>query len=137
MAEPEFLQKVTRIETAGGAVTRFVRSDDPDFRGFGEVYFSFIESGSVKAWRRHHSASIFLTVPHGHVRFVLLDGENVHAFALCADRPERLRVPPSIWFGFSGLADHTSVVCSFSDLPHDSSEVERISADDFPFDWSR
>jgi len=137
MKEAQFLQQVTRVDAVGGAITRFIRSDESDFDGFGEVYFTSIDPGAVKAWRRHGSASLCLTVPYGKVLFALITEAGIIEFSLCSERPERLRIPSGIWFGFSGLAAHTSVVCSFSNIPHDPAEVERRAPEDFQFNWSR
>jgi len=131
------LVPTVRIEAPGGAVTRFVRSDDPDFRGFGEVYFSSIESGAIKAWRRHSQASLVVTVAHGEVLFVVKGSAAAGSYVLRAERPERLTIPPGSWFGFSGLSPETSIVCSFSDMVHDPAEVDRAPSETFPCDWSR
>lgn len=135
MANKNHLAGSVRIDSPGGAVTRFVRSDDPDFRGFGEVYFSAIESGAIKAWRRHSQASLVVTVVSGEVLFVLRDTGAAASYVLTDERPERLTIPPGSWFGFAGLSRATSIVCSFSDMVHDPAEVERVPPETFPYDW--
>lgn len=125
-----------RIDVPGGAVTRFVRSDEPDYQGFGEVYFTSIESGAVKAWRRHSRANLFLTVVHGEVLVVLRDPLSTGSFILNSEQPARLSIAAGTWFGFSGRSQEAGIICSFSDLPHDPDEVERVSIDAFPYDWS-
>lgn len=135
MTSKNHLIRSVRIESPGGAVTRFVRSDDPDFRGFGEVYFSAIESGAVKAWRRHSRALLIVTVVFGEVLFVLRETAAAGSYILKAERPERLTIPPGSWFGFAGLSQMTSIICSFSDMVHDPAEVERVPSETFPYDW--
>lgn len=135
MTNKNHLARSVRIDSPGGAVTRFVRSDDPDFRGFGEVYFSTIESGAIKAWRRHGRASLVVTVVFGEVLFVLRDTAATGSYILNAERPERLTIPPGSWFGFAGLFPATSIVCSFSNMVHDPAEVERVPSETFPYDW--
>jgi dTDP-4-dehydrorhamnose 3,5-epimerase len=126
---------LSRIEAPGGSITRFIRSDEGDFPGFGEVYFTSIEPGAVKAWRRHSRANLFLTVVYGEVLVVLRDSPSEGSFILSSERPTRLSIAAGTWFGFSGSPQRTGIICSFSDLPHDPDEVERASIDAFPHDW--
>src|SRR5258708_1420794 len=50
-----------------GAVLHMLRADAPHFQRFGEIYFSIVNPGAVKAWRRHRSAVMNLAVPVAHV----------------------------------------------------------------------
>jgi len=133
----ELLQSTLRFDSAGGPVTRFVRRDDPDFSEFGEVYFSAVESGAIKAWKRHSRARLLVSVPHGKVAFVLRDCVGAGTYVLGSAKPERLAIPPGAWFGFTGRYEETSIVCSFSDLLHDPSEVENLPLSAFSHDWSQ
>src|SRR5436853_7887070 len=56
-----------------GAVLHMLRADSPVFTKFGEVYFSEVKSGSVKAWKRHRHMTQRLTVPVGRVLFAVFD----------------------------------------------------------------
>ena len=56
-----------------GAVLHMVRSDVPEFPGFGECYFSEVFPGAVKAWKRHRLQTQTLAVPVGRLRIVLYD----------------------------------------------------------------
>lgn len=47
------LQDLRIIPADGGPVLHMLRADSPLFRSFGELYFSEVEPGSVKAWKRH------------------------------------------------------------------------------------
>ena len=136
MTLPNPQVSLPRIEAPGGAVTRFVRNDEPEFLGFGEVYFTSIEFGAVKAWRRHSRANLFLTVVYGEVLVVLRDSPSEGSFILSSEQPTRLSIRAGSWFGFSGRSQETGIICSLSDLPHDPDEVERASVDAFVHDWS-
>ena len=48
----EIFDKQT-ISTKNGNVRHGLRVDDKDFSGFGEVYFSEVNKGCVKGWKRH------------------------------------------------------------------------------------
>jgi dTDP-4-dehydrorhamnose 3,5-epimerase len=122
-----------------------IRSDQPTFRAIGEVYFSEIRPGVVKAWKRHSSMTQRVTVPVGRVRFVVFDPREGSATrgALAEyilGRPDCYRllvIPPGVWYGFQGIADGPSIVANCTDLPHDPAESETRPINDGPvaYEW--
>lgn len=122
-----------RIPVAGGDVLHGMKCTDPGFAGFGEAYFSMVEAGAIKAWKRHLRMTLNLVVPVGRVRFVLMDDAGLRRdIEIGDDRYARLTVPPGLWFGFQGLAAPRSLVLNVADMPHDPDEVEKLD----PFDTS-
>ena len=119
-----------------GAVIHMLRADSPFFTGFGEVYFSEVKSGSVKAWKRHSRMTQRLAVPVGRMLFAVLDDragsenpESVVEHEL--GRPDAYRlliIPPMIWYGFQCISKETAVIANCTDLPHDPEEIERSDA---------
>ena len=67
------LNKITRI---GGDVWHVLKSSESSYDGFGEAYFSWLEPGAIKAWKKHLQMTMNLVVPIGKVRFVFYDFEN-------------------------------------------------------------
>lgn len=125
-----------RIPVVGGDVLHAMKSCDHGFVGFGEAYFSQIEQGAVKAWKRHMSMTLNLVVPVGAVQFVFVDDEGTaREEVVGSDRYVRLTVPPGIWFGFKGLAAPYSLLLNVADIPHDPAEIERKDIEVFMFDW--
>jgi len=132
------------IKTPGGSVMHAVKKGDSGFGNFGEVYFSQVEHGAVRAWKRHRRMTLNLVVPVGKVRFVLFDDRSgsrsqgeYQEFILSIRNYQRLTVPPLLWVGFQGLEDGDSTVVNIADLIHDPSEVDRLSAEDLHFDWTK
>ena len=41
-----------------GAVLHMLRADAPHFRGFGEIYFSAVNPGAIKAWHIHQEMTL-------------------------------------------------------------------------------
>ena len=127
-----------RIPVAGGDVLHAMKRDDLGFVDFGEAYFSQIEQGAVKAWKRHLRMTLNFIVPVGAVHFVFVDDKGeLREEVVGADRYIRLTVPPGIWFGFKGLAEPYSLLLNIADIPHDPAEIERKDMEDFLFDWER
>lgn len=126
-----------RIPTPGGDVLHAMKQSDAGYAGFGEVYFSSIEGGAVKAWKRHTRMTMNIVVPVGQVRFVFcVDCEaGFRVEEIGEDRYARLSVPPGIWFGFKGLAQPQSLLMNFANIVHDPSEVERCMVPEFEYSW--
>ena len=129
-----------------GAVMHMLRSDAPDFVGFGECYFSEILPGVVKAWKRHRAQTQNLAVPVGRVRLVVCDDREtsptrgqVQVFTL--GRPDaylRLRIPPLVWYGFACVGGTPALIANCPDLPHHPDDGEVRPADDpeIPYSWT-
>src|SRR5258706_10709322 len=56
-----------------GKVMHMLRSDSRDFQKFGEIYFSCVNPGAVKAWHIHKAMTLNYAVPHGRIKLVLYD----------------------------------------------------------------
>lgn len=133
------------FEDDRGRLLRMLRCDDPEFTGFGEVYFSFIGPGSVKAWKLHERMVLNLAVPVGGVRFVIYDGRSdsptlgeIQIEMLGTDPYRLLQIPPGVWFGFQGVASHESLVTNCASIPHNPSESVSLPPDspEIPYRWS-
>ena len=128
-----------RIPTVGGDVMHGLKKSDNGFNGFGEVYFSWIEQGAIKAWKCHQHMTLNLVVPVGEVNFVfhLTNKKNIFRTEIIGEeRYVRLTVLPGIWFGFQGLTSGYSLLMNVIDLEHDPDEVLRKETSEFDYDWS-
>ena len=127
-----------RIPLAGGDVLHGMKCSDPGYVDFGEAYFSNIESGAIKAWKRHLRMTLNFIVPIGRIQFAFMDDEGVFREEVVGpDRYVRLTVPPGVWFGFRGLEMPCSLLLNIADIPHDPEEIERKNLDEIQFDWER
>ena len=129
-----------RVETQGGDVLHGLKHGDVGYTGFGEVYFSWIAEGAVKAWKRHTKMTMNLIVPVGKVRFVFcrINASAVEEFRaenVGEDRYVRISVPPGTIFGFQGLGSGQSLVTNIASIPHDPKEAERILLSDINYEW--
>ena len=128
-----------------GKVMHMLRCDDPHFKQFGEIYFSCVHPGAIKAWHRHKKMTLNYAVPYGKIKLVLYDdrknspthGELVELF-LGPDNYQLVTIPPKVWNGFKGVGTETSIVANCATLPHDPDEIERMDPfdNDIPYDWS-
>lgn len=136
------LTPLKHIATPGGDVLHAMKNCDPGFAGFGEAYFSTIEPGAVKAWKRHHEMVLNLVVPIGSIRFVIHDARQgsptygiFYDVVLSKDHYYRLTIPPMLWMGFQGVDEIVSMLLNVANIPHDPNEADRKNIDEFDFDW--
>jgi dTDP-4-dehydrorhamnose 3,5-epimerase len=125
------------IPTPGGNVLHGLKNTDSSYKGFGEAYFSWIESQQVKAWKKHNRMVMNLIVPVGLVKFVFYNSESEDFLTTIIGESNysRITVPNGIWFGFQGLNKSKSLVLNISSIPHDPSETDRLEIDKIKYDW--
>jgi dTDP-4-dehydrorhamnose 3,5-epimerase len=128
-----------------GKVMHMIKSSDPEFNKFGEIYFSCINPGVIKAWHIHKKMTLNYIVLSGQIKFVIFDSrKNSNTFGQTMELflgPENYKlvtVPPNVWNGFKGLGDAVSIVANCSDYEHDDNEIEREVYDSpkIPYDWN-
>ena len=121
------VKKLKSFQLEEGDVLHAMKSNENEFRGFKEAYFSTIKKNKVKAWKRHLKMTMNLIVPVGKVQFNFFNSENKFLInpIIGEENYSRITVPPMIWFGFKGLSSRTSFILNISDELHEPSEVER------------
>ena len=130
------LTPLKRIQVSGGDVLHGMKCSDPGYVDFGEAYFSIVEAGFIKAWKRHLRMTLNIIVPFGSVSFAFIDEEGkVREEVIGENRYVRLTVPPGIWFGFKGLDSPYSALMNVADIPHDPLEVERKTISEMKYNW--
>ena len=133
-----------QIPDERGVIMHMLKRSDDVFENFGEIYFSGVNPGAIKAWHLHKEMTLNYAVPIGQIKFVLYD-----------DRPQSptkgtlqelfignrnyvlVTVPPMVWNGFKGLGDAMSLVANCASIPHDPNEISRVDPYtlDIPYDW--
>ena len=144
--EGVIVQPLKQIVDKRGAVLHMLKKDSPLFIGFGEVYFSEINVGVVKAWKRHKEMTQHLAVPYGKILLVIYDDRNEsNTYGKVAQyiigRPDSfnlLRIPPKTWYGFKSISNGVSIIANCTNIPHSPDEVERIESNTstIPYQWS-
>lgn len=128
-----------------GKVMHMLRSDASHFQSFGEIYFSCIHPGAIKAWHIHKRMTLNYAVPYGKIKFVLYDDRHgsptkgeIQEIFMGPDNYCLVSVPPLVWNGFKGVGIETAIVANCASVPHDPAEIERMSPFDpaIPYDWA-
>ncbi len=129
-----------------GGIFHMLRSDEPAFEKFGEIYFSQIYAGVVKAWHLHEEMTLNYYLVTGAVRLVLFDdradsatmGLYQEIYLHPAD-PKLVTVPPRVYNGFKGLGHEPSLIANCATHPHRADEISYLPHDEprLGYDWSQ
>jgi dTDP-4-dehydrorhamnose 3,5-epimerase len=105
---------------------------------FGEAYFSWINPGVIKGWKRHSKMTMRLVVPVGLVKFVFTDnGINYDEICIGENKNyKRLNVGPGVWFAFCSLMDKPSLILNIANIIHEEDEVQREELSHFNYKWT-
>jgi dTDP-4-dehydrorhamnose 3,5-epimerase len=143
--EGVIVQSLKQIADYRGSVLHMMRNDSELLIQFGEIYFSEIYSGKIKAWKRHKKKTQNLTVPISKIRLVIFDNRswsrthgNIVEYEL--GRPDHyklIHIPPMLWYGFQALGDETALIANCPDQPYDSEDSESLPSDsnEIPYQW--
>lgn len=139
------IKPLKKICDERGMVMHMLRSDDPEFEKFGEIYFSVVYPEVVKGWHNHREMTQNYAVVSGLIKLVLYDerkgsptkGELQEIF-MGEDNYVLVRIPPRVWNGFKGIGTEPAIVANCATIPHDPDEISRLDPFDnhIPYDWS-
>jgi len=127
-----------------GSVLLMLKETDPHFIRFGEIYFSSVYAGVVKAWKHHRRMTANYACVHGRIKIALHDGRlgssttgqtiDLH---ISPDDYALVVIPPGVWHGFQGLAAPVSILANCATEPSDPDELDRVDPGQgrIPYDW--
>ncbi|OYT72664.1 MAG: dTDP-4-dehydrorhamnose 3,5-epimerase [Chloracidobacterium sp. CP2_5A] len=144
MIEGVAVRPLRQIPDERGKIMHMLRADAPHFERFGEIYFSCVYPGAIKAWHIHKAMTLNYAVIVGRIKLVLYDdregsptrGELMELFVGDGNYA-LITVPPLVWNGFKGVGTETAIVANCATLPHDPAEIERMEpfTDRIPYRW--
>ena len=142
MIEGVKITKLKQLVDERGKIMHMIRNDSPIFDKFGEIYFSTINPGYIKAWHLHKEATLNYVCIKGKVNLVLYDDRNksksagvYQNFLLSPNDYFLITIPPYIWNGFKGLDSSESIIANCLDLPHNEKEMVRKDPNDKYFKY--
>lgn len=144
MIQGVVLKELKTWEDRRGKVMHMLRADDPLFEQFGEIYFSTVNPGIVKGWKKHLRMTQHFAVPAGSVRVVIYDDRpdsptagQTQEFEIGSQRYDLLKIPPLLWYSFGNAGDQTAIIANCTDIPHDPDEVvvTDLSDQSIPHQW--
>lgn len=134
-----------RIPDERGTIMHMMRTTDPHFQQFGEIYFSTIYNDVVKGWHLHREMTLNYACVHGRIKLVIFDdregsstrGELMEIF-LGPDNYSLVIIPPEVWNGFKGMSEPLSIVANCCTHAHDPSRSSRLDPfeNHIPYNWN-
>jgi dTDP-4-dehydrorhamnose 3,5-epimerase len=131
-----------------GVVKHMLKRTDKHFREFGEIYFSQVGHGVVKAWHLHKKMTLNYACVYGRVLIGLVDGRRESpqygksmkiVLTEFGEDYRLLIIPPGVWNGFRSVGESLShaIIANCATMPHDPEEIIRVHPSDFEFefDW--
>lgn len=144
MIEGVKITELKQIKDRRGKIMHMLRSDSKVFKKFGEIYFSTINPGIVKAWHLHKESTLNYVCLKGKIKLVLYDDRTKSSsfgkFFKITLSPKNyclITIPPLIWNGFKNLYNSESIIANCLDFPHNEKEMVRKKFNDsyFKFNW--
>ena len=144
MIDGVVIRPLRRIPDERGFIMHMLRSDDPEFEKFGEIYFSTAYPGAVKAWHLHKEMTLNYAVVVGMIKLVLYDDRDgsptrgeVRELFIGRENYHLVKIPPGIWNGFKAIGTEMAILANCATVPHDANEIVRMPPSDpsIPYDW--
>ena len=130
------LTPLKQIYHSKGDIFHAMKKSDVGFSGFGEAYFSTINKGDIKGWKKHTKMTLNLVVCQGEIKFVICDDVKDEFFGvyLSCKNYQRLTIKPGLWMAFQGISDN-NMLLNLANIEHDSSEAVVKDIQDINFNW--
>jgi dTDP-4-dehydrorhamnose 3,5-epimerase len=130
------LTPLKQIKHPLGDIYHAMKKSDKDFSGFGEAYFSTVNQGSTKGWKKHTKMVLNLIVPIGEIEFVIYNEstEKFYNVKLSQKNYQRLSISPGLWVAFKGHKSN-NVLLNIASIEHNSAEAISMPLDSLSFNW--
>ena len=128
-----------------GKIMHMMRNDSELYEKFGEVYFSEILPGVVKAWKMQTEKTQNLAVPVNKIRLVIYDSRpnsmtsgKIKEYKI--GRPDHynlIHIPPMLWYGFQSIGSQPALVANCANYPYNTAYSKSLpyDSDQIPYQW--
>ncbi|MDO8524891.1 MAG: dTDP-4-dehydrorhamnose 3,5-epimerase family protein [Candidatus Omnitrophota bacterium] len=129
-----------------GMIMRMLKSSDPYFKKFGEIYFATAYPGVIKGWHEHAKQTQLYTVIQGMIKLVLYDNrtnsstrKELMELFIGGDNYQLVRIPVGVINGYKTISPEAAIVANCADMPHEPDEMARYDphGDKVPYKWAR
>ena len=131
-----------------GFLMEMIRSDDPEFNGFGQTYLTSVNEGVVKAWHYHEKQIDTFICVYGMIKLVLFDSrENsptygiVNEFFIGDKNPQRVQIPTKVMHGLKGISSGYSLIINIPNQMYNYEKPDEFRVhphdNNIPYVWER
>lgn len=142
------IKKLKIIPDDRGRLMEILRSDEPIFEKFGQVYMTTAFPGVAKAWHYHKLQDDYFTCISGVMRLALYDSrtdsptyKEVNDFTVSLDNPILVKIPKLVYHGFKCTSDKEAMVINVPTMPYNYKTPDEYRLDafdnDIPYDWRK
>jgi len=128
------LTPLKQIFNPKGNIFHAMKKSDSGFDGFGEAYFSTINRGDIKGWKKHTKMTLNLVVVSGEIEFVVYNTEEFFSVKLSHNNYQRLTVKPNLWMAFRGIGKN-NMLLNIANIEHDPNEAETRDLESIVYEW--
>ena len=140
------LKRLRVIPDERGRLMEILRSDDPLFEKFGQVYMTTTYPGVVKGWHFHKKQDDNIACIKGMLKLVLYDGREdsssvgeVNEFFVGEHNPMLVHVPKGVLHGWKCISLEEALVVNCVTEPYDYENPDEhrvpFDSDEVPYDW--
>lgn len=138
------VKRLNKIPDERGSIFHMLKKEDPEFNGFGEIYFSTIYPGVIKGWHIHKEMELNYAVVSGNIKLVLYDERedsktkgNLMEIHLGDKNYLLVKIPKMVWNGFKGVGLQEAIVANCTTISHRSDEINRLDpmSPQIPYNW--
>ena len=142
------VKKLKVIPDERGRLMEILRSDDPLFLRFGQVYLTTAYPGVVKAWHAHSKQVDNIAVLSGMAKLVLYDPRTdsptrgeIAEFFIGEHNPTLVQIPAGVFHGFKCLGQTECLAVNVATELYRYDSPDEVHLDphqsEIPYDWSR
>lgn len=104
-------------------------------KSFQEFYITSINSGDIKAWKKHTKTNLYLMVIGGRIKLVTRVKKQFNAQIIKKNYLNIFKIEKNTLFGFKGLSKYKSNILVISDLHHNENEVINFPLGRYNYKW--
>ena len=147
MIEGVRVKELKMIADERGILMEILRSDEPVFEQFGQVYVTMVKPGVVKGWHYHKVQCDHFVCLKGKALVVLYDARQdsktfgeVNEFVIGFHNPLLIKIPPVVYHGFMSADEHEeAMILNVPTEAYHHAQPDEFRADPFskeiPYHW--
>ena len=142
------IKKLKIIPDERGRLMEILRSDEPIFEKFGQVYMTTAFPGIAKAWHYHKLQDDHFTCISGVMRLALYDSredsptyKEINDFIISLENPLLVKIPKLVYHGFKCVSEKEAIVINVPTMAYNYKTPDEYRLDafdnDIPYDWRK
>lgn len=125
-----------QIHHPKGDILKALKKSDIGFEGFGEAYFSKINQGDIKGWKKHTEMTLNLVVVIGEIEFVIYNEITNKFFNtnISQSNYKRLTLKSGLWMAFKGIGNY-NILLNLASIEHQPDEALNVGLNEIDYKW--